>query len=103
ALVERGLTMLQARHLVSSVPTPQRSAIIRAIQAPDVRAEWEWVAALKAETQEERLESCFNRIREFVGNENIKLMLGQYTRTLDFPSLLDQKKILLVNLSRQNT
>jgi Helicase HerA, central domain/TraM recognition site of TraD and TraG len=103
AVVESNLTMLQGRHLISTIPTPQRNAIIRMIKSQDIRGEWQWVAALKPEKQEERLESCFNRIREFVGNERIELMLGQYTSTLDFPALLHEKKILLVNLSRQNT
>src|SRR5207249_11357724 len=59
ALVESALTMLQANDLVSSVPSPQRSAIIQGIRSDQIRREWEWVTSLKAEKQEERLESCF--------------------------------------------
>jgi len=102
AVVESGLTMLQAQHLISTVRTPLRDAMIGMIQSPAIRNEWEWTTALKPEKQEERLESCFNRIREFVSNEYIRLILGQHSRTLDFPHMLDQKKILLVNLAPQN-
>src|SRR5205085_1542511 len=40
-------------------------------------------------------------IRLFVNHEIIQPIIGQTTRTIDFPSVLDQHKILLVNLAGQ--
>lgn len=100
AVVESKLTLLQARHLVDSKTNPIRQAIARRVRNPDVRGEWEWIMAQKTREQDERLESSFNRIREFVGHELIRLIIGQHTKTIDFPSILREGKILLVNLSR---
>jgi hypothetical protein len=100
AVVESNLTMLQALHLVDTKTTPLRRAITARIRNPEIRAEWEWIQAQKAREQGELLESSFNRIREFVSHERIRLIIGQHTKTIDFPSVLREGKILLVNLSR---
>ena len=102
-VVESNLTLVQAKHLVDSKPNPMRRAIASRIKNADIRAEWEWIIAQKSPIQDERLESSFNRIREFVGHEHIRLMFGQYKKTLDFQSVLNDGKILLVNLARQTT
>ncbi len=103
AIVESNLTLLQARHLVDTKPNSFRQAITGRIGNPEIRAEWEWIMAQKMPVQDERLESSFNRIREFVGHELIRLIFGQHTKTLDFPSVMHEGKILLVNLSRRGT
>jgi hypothetical protein len=104
AVVEPGLTMLQAQRLVDNKPHPLREAIVRQIQHPDIRAEWEWIMSPKHQWpgKDDPLESSFNRIREFTSNELIRHMLGQYTRTLDVPAVLRERKILLVNLDARN-
>ena len=57
---------------------------------------------MKVDTREERIESTLNRIKPFVEHEIIRPILGQCTNTLDFPAVLRERKILLVNLARQN-
>jgi hypothetical protein len=101
AVVDSKMTMLQMRHLLDSKNNPFRPAIIEQITNPDIKAEWEWLSMIRAEKREERTESCFNRIRLFVNHEIIKPIIGQITRTIDFPDVLDSRKILLINLSRQ--
>src|ERR1051325_6829911 len=103
AVAESNLTLLQAKHLVDSKPNPMRRAIASRVQKSDIRAEWEWIIGQKAPVQDERLESSFNRIRDFVDHELIRLIFGQYKKTLDFTSVLNDGKILLVNLARQGT
>jgi len=102
ALVSAKVTFVQAQHLVNPASSAHRAAITARISNPRIRAEWEWLEAMKLDRREERIESTLNRIKPFVEHEAIRPMLGQYTKTLDFPSILAEKKILLVNLSRQN-
>jgi hypothetical protein len=102
ALVSANLTFVQAQHLVNPAPSAERDAITARITNPRIRAEWEWLGEMKIDRREERIESTLNRIKPFVEHEVIRPMLGQYTKTLDFPSILAEKKILLVNLARQN-
>jgi hypothetical protein len=102
ALVSGNLTFIQAQHLVNPAPNPVRSAITARIANPRIRAEWEFFETMKLERREEKIESTLNRIKPFVEHEVIRPMLGQYTKTLDFSSVLSERKILLVNLARQN-
>jgi Helicase HerA, central domain/TraM recognition site of TraD and TraG len=102
AVVDSKLTLLQARHLLDTKNNEYRPAIIERIQNPDIKAEWQWLSAIKDDKREERTESCFNRIRLFVNHEIIRPIIGQTTRTIDFPEVLAGRKILLVNLSGQH-
>jgi len=101
AVVDSKLTLLQTRHLLDTKDNPFRPAIIGKITNPDIRTEWEWLSSIKDDKREERTESCFNRIRMFVNHEIIRPIIGQYTKTIDFPEVLAGRKILLINLSRQ--
>ena len=102
ALVSANVTLIQAQDLVNPAASLIRSAITSRITNPRIRAEWEWLEEMKIDRREERTESTLNRIKPFVEHELIRPMLGQYTKTLDFPGILADGKILLVNLARQN-
>jgi hypothetical protein len=102
ALVSANVTLIQAQDLVNPASSPIRSAITARITNPRIRAEWQWLEEMKIDRREERTESTLNRIKPFVEHELIRPMLGQYTKTLDFPGILAGGKILLVNLARQN-
>ena len=102
ALVSADVTLVQAQDLVNPASSLIRSAITARITNPRIRAEWEWLEEMKIDRREERTESTLNRIKPFVEHELIRPMLGQQTKTLDFPGILAGGKILLVNLARQN-
>lgn len=102
-VVEPGLTLLQASRLVDAKDNTFRRAIVSRIRNPHIRAEWEWIVGQKVGLQEERLESTYNRFREFVMHERLRAVFGQHTNTLDFESVLAEGKILLVNLPRGRT
>src|SRR6266852_9514541 len=102
ALVSANVTFVQAQHLVNPSSSPERAAITARIANPRIRGEWEWLEQMKLDRREEKIESTLNRIKPFVEHEVIRPMLGQYTNTLDFPGILAARKILLVNLARQN-
>jgi hypothetical protein len=101
AVVDSNLTLLQTRHLLDTKSNQYRPAITQRITNPDIRAEWEWLSSVKDDKREERTESCFNRIRLFVNHEIIRPIIGQTTRTIDFPEVLSGRRILLVNLAGQ--
>lgn len=103
ALIDSNVTLVQMQDMLSPIPTEIQFSVIRQIKNPRIKAEWEWLASLKPERRGEYTESSFNRTREFGLHEVMKLVLGQYTNTIDFPSILNEQKILLVNLAGQNT
>jgi Helicase HerA, central domain len=102
ALISADVTFIQAQHMVNPAPDTLRTAITGRISNPRIRAEWEWLESMKVDKREERIESTLNRIKPFVEHEIIRPIMGQYTKTLDFPGILHGSKILLVNLARQN-
>jgi hypothetical protein len=102
ALVSGNLTFIQAQHMVNPAPNALRAAITARIANPRIRAEWEFFETMKLDRREEKIESTLNRIKPFVEHEVIRPMLGQYSNTVDFPGILAERKILLVNLARQN-
>src|SRR5258708_26132510 len=57
---------------------------------------------MKLSRREEKIESTLHRIKPFVEHEVHRAMLGQYTKTLNFSDVRSDRKILLVNLARQN-
>jgi hypothetical protein len=103
AVIDTNLTLIQTQHLVDPTPNVYRRAITERISNPGIRAEWEWLSGVKDRDRNEYIESALNRIKPFVQHEAIKPILGQITDTLDFPSVLNGQKILLVNLAKQNT
>ncbi len=102
ALVSSGVTFIQAQNMVNAAPSPLRKAIANRIPNPRIQQEWEFFESLKLERREERIESTLNRIKPFVEHEIIRPMLGQYTNTINFPSIISDRRVLLVNLARQN-
>lgn len=102
AVVDSQATLLQALEMVDPKPNRARDGLIRHIKDPQIKGEWEWISRQKDERREEKLESTFNKIREFVQHDILRLVVGQYTNTLDFPDVMAGRKILLVNLAKQN-
>lgn len=103
ALIEAGLTLIQSKYLLDPKPNPQREAIIGRLKHPDIRGEWEYIASIRDKERNEFTESSYNRMLPFLMHEVIRLILGRQGRIIDFPTVLGGRKILLVNLARQNT
>lgn len=103
ALIEADLTLVQSKHLLDPKPNQYRDGIVQRLKSPDIKAEWEYLSAVRDKERNEFTESSFNRLRPFVMNEVISAIIGRQRRTVNFPSVLDGQKILLINLARQNT
>ena len=101
-VIDPNLTLLQAHHLVDPKANPQRLVIASRISNPAIAGEWQWISEMKDQFRNELIESSYNRIRVFLQHEVLRLILGQHRRTIDFSSILDGQKIVLVNLAQQN-
>jgi hypothetical protein len=102
-VIDANLTLVQTQYLVDPKPNPFRAAIIERITNPRIRAEWEWFSSIRDRDRNEFTESSFNRLQPFVIHEIVRNILGQHTSTLDFSSVLSERKIVLVNLAKQST
>jgi len=101
-VIDPKLTLLQAEHLLNPKPNVQRLAIVDRISSPMIAGEWQWLSEMRDDKRNEFIESSYNRVRVFLQHEVLRLILGQQRRTIDFTSVLGERKILLVNLAQQN-
>lgn len=103
ALIEGDLTLMQARHLASLPNNDYRPGIIGRIQNQDVKAEWEYVSELRNKERQEQLESSLNRLQPFFQNHHLRRIFGRKQNTINFPNVLQNNNIVLVNLAYQGS
>lgn len=109
SLIETGLTLNEAPDLLDFKPSVLRTAIVDRLRDSDVRRDWLWLADLTDNTKTnmqamrivtENLGSSYRRIRSYVRNDDLRLMLSTSERALSWHDLLQGRKIILVNLQR---
>lgn len=107
ALVDLDLTFIEARYFIQRQKDPIRARLAQRIKDEDVKNEFLWlesVPTLQASRLiPEQIESAKNRLDAFINSEVIRNIFGQQKRTLNIKQIMDEGKILLVNLAEQNT
>lgn len=99
ALVENGLTLLEAVDLIQPGESALRTRLTSTLRDPVIRAQWEAFRAMRPRDFAEQFGSTTNRLMEFLASERIRRILGQQRRTLQFRTLMDHGYVVLVNLS----
>src|SRR5690606_3374866 len=99
ALTEKGLTLVEALHLISEGDNAIRRWVTGNIADPVVREQWRSYNAMSPREFRETFASVQNRLTEFLSSERMRRIFGQSTSTMDFRKLMDEGGILLVNLS----
>lgn len=97
-LIEAGLTLKEAPLLLDPFDNDLRRAIIQKVHDPIVKRDWHWFERQKTTLREERTESAYSRLRPFLQNPAIANILSQQKTTIEFDRILQEGKILLVNL-----
>ena len=78
-----------------------RRKIVSKIQDPLVKNFWtKEFASFNERYKQEAVSPILNKIGQFLSNSLIRNIVGQKHSTLDFRSILDEQKILIVNLSK---
>lgn len=105
ALAELNLTLAEARLLFEDPRDASgfRTAVLDRLQDPYARSVLERIDRLgrlsrSSSEYDAEVIGPTNRIAEFVSSEAIRLMVGQTDHGLDFPTILDDGQVLLVNL-----
>lgn len=99
ALAEKGLTLVEALHLISEGDNAIRKCVTWNIADEVVREQWRSYNAMSPREFRETFASVQNRLTEFLSSERMRRIFGQSTSTMDFRKLMDEGGILLVNLS----
>lgn len=99
AAIEHRGTLLTVLRMLSE--TPFRERMVADLQDPIVRTFWQqefagWNKAYRVEA----VAAIQNKIRPFLTNRTVRAIVSQADRSLDLRSVMDDGKILIVNLSK---
>jgi ABC-type branched-subunit amino acid transport system ATPase component len=97
ALIEAGLTLKEATHLLDLLENDYRAAIIERVQTATVRREWEVLQKMKLADRQGQIESTANRLRAFLDSP-AGYILSQQRRSLAIEEIIKRHQILLCNL-----
>lgn len=100
-LVQKGLTLMEARYLIDRGVKTDAIArtIVEGTGIDLIEHDWSWYAKQSKRTQYEELLSSVNMLRNFVTSERMELIFGRQRNVIDLRKIMDEGKILLVNLS----
>jgi hypothetical protein len=94
-----GATMLSINRIF--VDKAYRKKVVENITDPSVKAFWEQeYAGWDDRYRRDAYAAVLNKIGQFTSNPIIRNIVGQEKSSMDFRKIMDEKKILLVNLSK---
>jgi len=95
-LVESGLTMAEIPLLL--LDSSFRSRVVKNVKNETVKLWWQVYGNLRPTEQIELVSSTLNKVNAFLTNPLIARIISQPKSTIDFRSVMDENKILLVEL-----
>lgn len=100
-LIENQLTLAEADIFLDVDARDERARILKNVTNNETLRYWKQFdhSIPNPLKRVELLEGADNRLQDFLGNEIIKRILGQRDHSLDFFNIMEEGKILLVNLS----
>jgi len=99
ALIERNLPFQHAQYLIDFNSQVIREAVIRQITSPLVRREWDELQLLSPKDFRNEILSAKNRLFRLLTSNTLSLFLNAKGAVLDLPEIIEQGKILLINLA----
>ena len=100
-LIQKGLTLIEAKHLIDrgSSESEIAMAIVKDSGVDLIEHDWSWYEDQSKRIQYEELLSSVNMLRSFVTSKRMEMIFGRKDSVLDLRRIMDEGKILLVNLS----
>jgi len=98
ALVENNLTLLELPLLLTEPEV--RKKILRNVKSTTCRQRFKYFESLSANTWREWLESTLNKVDAFLSDPAIRQIFASPKSSFNLRDIMDNKKILLVNLNK---
>lgn len=99
AMIEASLTLPEARHLIDFENRSVRKHLLRGIDSPLVRQEWEEIQGYDRKEWRDEFLSAKNRLFRFLSSKTLCRFMGVPDNNLDLKKIMNEGKILLVNLA----
>ncbi len=101
ALVEEGSTFVEVMKLLENPGGPYLQRFLAKIKDPIVRSYWtEQIAHTAEYHKSETLDYIVSKFGRFVTNKMMRNIIGQSKSAFNFREVMDQGKILLINLAK---
>jgi hypothetical protein len=97
-IVEQGLGLPQAEHLLNFSAKDVRGFLIERLETPLIRREWLELHDLKPKDWRDAILSAKNRLFKLLTSAALKRFMGLAASSIDLRAVMDEGKILLVNL-----
>lgn len=98
-MVDQNLGLPQVQHLIDFNAGEIRGHLIDQLQTPLIAKEWRELQQLKAREWRDEILSAKNRLFRFLTSPALTRFMGLPDRTLDLKAVMDEGKVLLVNLA----
>jgi len=98
-LIVNKLTLLEAIPFLYAHETARRQDILKTVMTETVISDWIDFDKLPPKDRINTIEGAANRLIHFVENKRIRHIVGQAAHALDLKQIMDEGKILLVNLN----
>ncbi len=98
-MLDQNLALPQIQHLIDFNSRDIRGQLIDRMQSPLIQKEWRELQALKHREWRDETLSARNRLFRFLTSPAITRFMGLADRTLDLKAVMDEGKVLLVNLA----
>ncbi len=98
-IIEKNLDLNQARHLIDFEARDIRAHLIEDLQSDLIQNEWRELQALKRKEWRDEVLSSKNRFFRLLTSTVLARFMGLPERSIDIGQIIEQGKILLVNLA----
>jgi len=98
-MLDQNLALPQVQHLIDFNSGKIRGHLVDKLQSPLIQKEWRELQQLKAKEWRDEILSAKNRLFRFLTSLSLTRFMGLPDRTLDLRAIMDEGKVLLVNLA----
>jgi len=98
-MIDQNLGLPQIQHLIDFKAEAIRSHLVDQLTTPLIQAEWRELQQLKAREWRDEILSAKNRLFRFLTSPALTRFMGVPERTLDLKAVMEEGKVLLVNLA----
>jgi hypothetical protein len=98
-MLDQNLALPQVQHLIDFNAGKIRGHLVDRLQTPLIQKEWRELQQLKPNEWRNEILSAKNRLFRFLTSPALTRFMGLPDRTLDLKAVMDEGKVLLVNLA----
>ena len=98
-IIANDLTLVESAPLLNIHSKDQRQVLLQKVGSEMVLDDWRTFEASNVNQKQSLIEGAANRLRKFLRNEIIRNVIGQRQSSLDFSSVMDEGKVVLINLN----